>query len=128
MGDWGCWNVLLLYKLAPQNLKECTTKRYTIQQLFWTVDEHNTLVARWMDNGMVFCVSTMHKIGAVIKRRQKRPRVTLLNKRHVNTIWGTEGVADIFIPTLIDDYNHWMGGVDLSDQRISYYHADLQCY
>ena len=96
--------------------------------IFWTVNKFNTLVARWMDNGMVLCVSTMHKIGAVIKRRRKRPRVTKLNRQHVNKIWGSEGAAEIFIPTLIDDYNHWMGGVDLSDQRISYYHPDLRCY
>ena len=96
--------------------------------VFWIVDEHETLVARWMDNGLVFCVSTMPKVGAMIKRSQKRTRVTKLNKRHVNTIWGTKGVADIFIPTLIDDYNHYMGGVGLLDKRISYYHPDLRCF
>ena len=74
---------------------------------------------------MVFCVSTMHRVGSVIKRRRKRPRVTKLNHGHVNKIWGVEGVAEIFIPTLIDDYNHWTSVVDLSDQRIPYYHPKL---
>ena len=31
------------------------------------------------------------------------------------------------IPRSIDKYNHWMGGVDLCDQHISYYHQDIRC-
>ena len=27
-----------------------------------------------------------------------------------------------------DDYNHWMGGVDLADQRIANYHPDIRCH
>ena len=76
---------------------------------------------------MVFCVSTIHKIGAVIKRMQKGPRTIKLNRTHVNKIWSTEGWANIFIPTLINEYTHLMGGVVLFDQSISYYHPDLQC-
>ena len=33
----------------------------------------------------------------------------------------------LWIPRAIDDYNHWMCGVDLADQKISYYHPDLRC-
>ena len=89
---------------------------------FWTIDDSGTLLARWMDNGMVFCVSTMHKAGKDIKRMRKRPRVTKNNRKHVSDIWGEKGATKIRIPTLIDDYNYWMGGVDVADQRISYYH------
>ena len=28
---------------------------------------------------------------------------------------------------LINDYNHWMLGIDVIDQRIAYYHPDLRC-
>ena len=52
---------------------------------------------------------------------------TLKNKNHVDTFWGENGKANVKRPTLIDDYNHWMGGFDLSDQRISYYHPDIRC-
>ena len=34
---------------------------------------------------------------------------------------------DIEILRLIDDHNHWMGVVDLSDQHISYYNPNLSC-
>ena len=37
-------------------------------------------------------------------------------------IWGDKGATNIKIPTLIDDYNNWMGGIDVADQRILYYH------
>eukprot|EP00957_Ditylum_brightwellii_P028289 2137275-Ditylum_brightwellii.AAC.1 len=40
-------------------------------------------------------------------------------------IWGNCRKKEIFIPWLIDNYNHWMGGVDLADQRIPYYHPDI---
>ena len=64
----------------------------------------------------------------MIKQKRKRPRVTSNNKNHVSKIWGDKGVVPIYIPTLIDDYNHWMGGVDVSDQRISYYHpSNFRC-
>jgi len=61
----------------------------------------------------------MHKPGQIISRKKKRPRITQKNRSHVREIWGTEGVVSISIPTLIDDYNHWIGGVDVSDQRIA---------
>ena len=61
------------------------------------------------------------------KRNRKKQRKTPKNASHVDKIWGSKGSAMIYIPTMIDDYNHWMGGVDLSDQRISYYHPDLRC-
>ena len=45
---------------------------------------------------------------------------------NVDLIWGNEGITKIFIPTVIDDYNHFMGGVDLADQRIAYYHPNMR--
>ena len=53
--------------------------------------------------------------------------MTVLNKRHVQKIFGTEGKKDIYIPTLINDYNRNMGGVDVADQRIAYYQPNVRC-
>ena len=71
---------------------------------------------------MVFCCSTLHELGNTIKRMRKCPRKTQNNRNHVDRILGENRAVEIYIPTLIDDYNYWMGGVDVSDQRISYYH------
>ena len=80
-----------------------------------------------MDNGLVLCISTLHKVGNMIKRNRKKPRKTGKNKAHIDRIWGDEGSREIYIPNLIDDYNHWMGGVDLADQLIAYYQPNICC-
>jgi hypothetical protein len=35
-------------------------------------------------------------------------------------VWGSQAVVPICIPGVIDDYNHWMGGVDKADHIASY--------
>lgn len=36
-------------------------------------------------------------------------------------VFGEEKRKDLAIPTFIDDYNHFMGGVDIADQLRTYY-------
>ena len=78
-----------------------------------------------MNNRLLFCISTIHKPGKVIKRNKKRPRMTVLKKRHVQRIFGTEGKKDIFIPTLINGYNCKMGDVDVAGQQTAYYQTNV---
>ena len=108
----------------PEGIK---TKDCKFNDFYWGVNRNGTLCVRWMDNNFVFCVSTVHRPGKMIKRVRRKPRITNNNRAHVEEIWGKDGKKEIFIPVLIDDYNHWMGGVDLSDQRIAYYQPDLRC-
>ena len=63
----------------------------------------------------------------MIERCRRRPRKTQKNQSHAENVWGSKGKVNIMIPKLIDDYNHWMGGVDLYDQHISYYHPNIRC-
>ena len=111
----------------PKILKNIQQPDANFNDFYYCVDEYGTLIARWMDNGLVFVVSTLHHVGNIIKRARKRRRKTIKNKKHVDIVWGKNACQEIFIPTLIDDYNHWMGGVDVADQRIAYYHILLQC-
>ena len=60
-------------------------------------------------------------------RPQKKPRVNTVNRKNVEVVWGDEHRKDIAIPLVIDDYNHWMLGVDVADQLIAYYHFAMRC-
>ena len=60
----------------------------------------------WRDRRDVMALSTMHNTSAsVIMKRQK----------------GCHEKRPISCPTIITDYNQYMGGVDLMDQHLSYY-------
>ena len=77
---------------------------------------------------MVFCVSTIHRIGHMIKRLQNYSQITVNNnssKACEESMWGDKGAVNKRIPTSITDYNHWMVGVDISNQQISYYHSQF---
>ena len=69
-----------------------------------------------------------HALENTIERLRKKPRQTTTNKNHLEAVWGNDGCTNIFIPTLVDDYNHWMGGVDMTDQLIAYYHPNIRCF
>ena len=82
----------------PKKLKELTSNDVNFNQFHYCVDQHSTLLGRWVDNTLVFCVSTVHRVSHVIKRLRRRPRETMLNKRHVRSVWG--GLGRVFITYL----------------------------
>ncbi|PWW80885.1 hypothetical protein C7212DRAFT_161959 [Tuber magnatum] len=45
------------------------------------------------------------------------PRTTSTNTTLVRKVFGDQAHTAFFIPTVIDDYNHHMEGVDIADQR-----------
>jgi hypothetical protein len=42
-------------------------------------------------------------------------------------VWGADATTPIDTPGLIDDYNHWMRGIDKADQLIASYQSSLRC-
>lgn len=78
-------------------------------------------IFRWVDNGVVYMVSSCHNPKATVLVARKRPRVTQKNKVNVREVWGNEWVRDIKIPAFVHSYNDGKTGVDGSDQLISYY-------
>jgi Transposase IS4 len=51
-----------------------------------------------------------------IERLRKRPSPTSVNARIVQPVFGDEPFKWLHIPRAIDDYNHYMNGVDRSNQ------------
>jgi hypothetical protein len=90
-------------------------------------DAKDFKIARWIDNNVVTMVSTVHTGEESIERVRRKPRPTSVNWRHLELVWGANPVREIRIPCMIDDYNHWMGGVDKADQLIAYYRPNLRC-
>jgi hypothetical protein len=90
-------------------------------------DVRNYRIMRWVDNNVVTMVTNCHIGDEVVARERKRPRQTATNKTHLRTVWGDDPVKIIEIPKAIDDYNHWMNGVDKADQLIAYYRPKLRC-
>ena len=58
----------------PKVLKNLNTG-VQFNDFYWKVDEKGTLVAWWMDNGLVFCVSTVHRPGKTIKGSTRNRRL-----------------------------------------------------
>jgi Transposase IS4 len=109
----------------PKEYREIQDDRFNSVNLL--NDEANYLICRWIDNNQVNMVSTVHTGTESILRQRKKPRQTKTNKNHLQLVWGSEWVKDITIPGIIDDYNHWMGGVDKADQLIAYYRPNMRC-
>eukprot|EP00957_Ditylum_brightwellii_P184787 14074599-Ditylum_brightwellii.AAC.1 len=71
-----------------KHVTEIDPNEVTFNELFQSVDECGTLPLRWMDNGLVFMVSTVHKVVNIVFCLRKYPRVTDSNKKHVDDVWG----------------------------------------
>jgi hypothetical protein len=92
-------------------------------------DRDNFRIFRWYDNNIVKFVSSVHigLEGEDVERARKRPKLNKYNKKHVENVWGQEHRCDIRIPVIVNDYNHWMNGIDIADQLIAYYRPKPRC-
>jgi len=61
-------------------------------------------------------MTTGHRIEPTTLRKRKRPKKTASNARIVREPFGDQPTKILPIPTFIDDYNHYMGGVDQGNQ------------
>ena len=72
-------------------------------------------------------VTTMHTPDETVSCVRKKPRVNAVNKANLIRIWGDSFARMIEITKVIDDYNHWMGGIDQNNQLIANYRHQLHC-
>eukprot|EP00957_Ditylum_brightwellii_P125459 9562804-Ditylum_brightwellii.AAC.1 len=75
----------------PKDLKGLSQTNADFNDFYWAVDYLGTLVACWMDNDVIYMVSTVHRVGEAVKRIRRRPRITVKNKGHVEKMWGKQG-------------------------------------
>jgi hypothetical protein len=63
----------------------------------------------------------VHKTDDFKERMRKRPTKPSANGRIVRKLFGEDYSKELHIPKFIDDYNHYMGGIDLTNQyRVAY--------
>lgn len=109
----------------PKEITQVTDERFN--SLYLQKDENNYLIARWIDNNIVTMVTTVHTGTKTVLLPRRRPRQTETNKNLLQRLWGRQPVVKVYIPRIIDDYNHWMLGCDKSDQLMAYYRPNIRC-
>jgi len=90
-----------------------------------TADTHcsdsTILCIRWEDKNIVRFLTTVHPWNEVTLSECCKTRTTSSNAANVRRVFRTSERKSLFIPTVIDDYNCHMNGVNLADQRRSTY-------
>eukprot|EP00957_Ditylum_brightwellii_P048076 3650217-Ditylum_brightwellii.AAC.1 len=67
----------------PSALQKVEQKECDFDEFRYLIDNDGTLIAKWMVNGLVLLVSTLHAVGNSIKVNRRKPHTTLKNKGHV---------------------------------------------
>ena len=108
--------------------KEFPDELAKIKTQWATKLEWNTLLATvvqdvlclaWQDNNIVLALSNIHTVNRTEDFREKvrkRPAKTSTNRRIIRHIFADKPTKNLSIPRFIDDYNQYMGGVDLANQ------------
>ena len=89
----------------------------------YLVAEEGVLQAAWKDQNLVLFMSTVSTGMETILRNRRRPARSATNANTSRKIFGDLSTKKLLIPKFIDDYNHFMGGVDQADQLRSYYNT-----
>lgn len=91
----------------------------------------NVLCFAWQDNNIVTGLSTVHTVNQandIIERQRRRPAHTSTSALITRPIFGKDAVKTLPIPMIIDDYNHYMGGVDIANQLRAEYTTHKPTY
>jgi hypothetical protein len=83
------------------------------------IPKNGVLCFLWQDNNIVTGLSTIHtvdKTADLIERERKRPSKTSTSAAIARAPFGDSVKKKLHIPVLIDDYNHYMGAVDIANQ------------
>ena len=81
----------------------------------------------WQDNSSGLFVTSYHDIKKKVERLRRRPEKTSTNATVVRDIFQDRLLKVLSIPEFIDDYNYYMGSVNIADQLRSYYPTQQRC-
>lgn len=88
------------------------------------------LAVLWQDKNLVRFLTTAHKCTPDDQnfsyRNRRRPQITRANRQLIQQGWGEAPVRNLSMPLVSIQYNVHMGGVDIADQRRSYYYTQLR--
>ena len=89
--------------------------------------DDQVLALTWIDNDPVEMLTTKHEVGTnhTIERVRKRPRLTCTNEAIVRQFFNRNPTARLEIPTVVDDYNLFIGGIDIADRLQAVYTSHL---
>jgi Transposase IS4 len=75
----------------------------------------NILYFLWQDNNRVLGITTAYNLTDTVIRARKRPSSTSTSASITRPVFGDLPVKKLPIPTAINAYNHYMGGVDTAN-------------
>lgn len=80
--------------------------------------DRNVLALTWIDKGPVQMLTTAHilSINHRFNRVYKKPRLVSTSGFRVCSVFEDSATKSLRIPEIINDYNTFQGGVDISDQ------------
>ena len=92
-----------------------------------TYEDGKVLALIWIDNAPVQMLTSVHKVshGHTIDKLRRKPRLTSTNGARVREVFGNSPRKLLPIPTVVNDYNKHMGGVDIADQLRSSFTSHL---
>jgi hypothetical protein len=98
----------------------------------YTSEARGVLCLAWQDNNIVLVLSTIHSPYLYTLVERKKPSATSTNAAIARTPFGSGAESagiwkkHLDIPVAINDYNHYMGGVDIANQYRSSYEIHLR--
>lgn len=113
----------------PLILEAMKDKRYGLRLPWGTllaVPTGDVLCLGWIDNNCVTALSTVHTVDRAynnVTRLRKRPAETSTNAKTARRAFGDEARLELDIPRFINDYNYYIGGVDIANQHRQVYHT-----
>lgn len=83
--------------------------------------DQNIIQFGWKDQTLVLFMSTVSDGLKEVVRWRRRPAASSTSAKTSRAPFGDQPIKELPIPEFIDQYNHFMNGVDQADQLRSYY-------